>query len=71
MALVEKQGIGGGESGRSSAHLTRVTDVRRTEIAKRFGRDAARLTWYAGARANDLGFASTRSGTTGTAAQRL
>jgi hypothetical protein len=70
VALVEKQWIGG-ESGHSSAHLTCVTDLRLTEIAKRFGRDAARLTRHAGATANDLGFASTRSGTTGTAAQRL
>jgi hypothetical protein len=44
--------------------------LRLPELAKRFGRDAARLTWHAGATANDLGFASTRSGTTGTAAQR-
>ena len=54
VALFEKGRIGGGETGHTSAHLAYVTDLRLTEIAKRFGKDAARSTWQAGAVAIDL-----------------
>jgi glycine/D-amino acid oxidase-like deaminating enzyme len=36
------------DTGHTSAHLTMVTDVRMTELAKRFGRDHAQAVWDAG-----------------------
>jgi glycine/D-amino acid oxidase-like deaminating enzyme/nitrite reductase/ring-hydroxylating ferredoxin subunit len=54
VAVFERERIGAGETGNTSAHLTYVTDTRVTELAKRFGRDAARLVWNGGATAIDV-----------------
>jgi glycine/D-amino acid oxidase-like deaminating enzyme/nitrite reductase/ring-hydroxylating ferredoxin subunit len=53
VCVLEKNRIGGGETGHTSAHLTYVTDLRPTELIQNFGADAARLTWQAGAAAID------------------
>src|SRR5512132_461555 len=54
VAVVERERIGAGESGNTSAHLTQITDLRITQLAKRFGREAARLAWDGGGAAIDL-----------------
>jgi glycine/D-amino acid oxidase-like deaminating enzyme/nitrite reductase/ring-hydroxylating ferredoxin subunit len=54
VAVVERERIGSGETGNTSAHLTQITDLRITELAKRFGREAARLAWDGGSSAIDL-----------------
>jgi glycine/D-amino acid oxidase-like deaminating enzyme/nitrite reductase/ring-hydroxylating ferredoxin subunit len=54
VAVVERERIGSGETGNTSAHLTQITDLRITELADRFGRDAARLAWEGGEVAIDL-----------------
>jgi glycine/D-amino acid oxidase-like deaminating enzyme/nitrite reductase/ring-hydroxylating ferredoxin subunit len=54
VAVLDRDRIGSGETGNTSAHLTYVTDLRLTELAKRFGRDAARLVWEGGDAAIDL-----------------
>jgi len=54
VAVLERDRIGGGETASTSAHLTQVTDTRITELAKRFGADAARLAWQGGAAGIDL-----------------
>ena len=54
VAVVERERVGSGETGNTSAHLTQITDLRLTTIADRFGRDAARLAWEGGGMAIDL-----------------
>ena len=54
VAVVERERIGSGETGNTSAHLTQITDLRLTTLADRFGRDAARLAWEGGGVAIDL-----------------
>lgn len=54
VAVFDRERIGSGESGNTSAHLTCVTDERITALAKQFGDDGARLAWEAGATAIDL-----------------
>jgi len=54
VAVVERERVGSGETGNTSAHLTQITDLRLTTIAARFGRDAARLAWEGGGLAIDL-----------------
>jgi len=54
VAGVERERLGSGETGNSSAHLTQITDLRRSDLAKRFGRDGARLAWEGGGVAIDL-----------------
>ncbi|MEO6529087.1 MAG: FAD-binding oxidoreductase, partial [Gemmatimonadaceae bacterium] len=54
VAIAERERIGSGETGNTSAHLTQITDLRITELARRFGREAARLAWDGGAVAIDL-----------------
>jgi glycine/D-amino acid oxidase-like deaminating enzyme/nitrite reductase/ring-hydroxylating ferredoxin subunit len=54
VAVFERERIGAGESGNTSAHLTYVTDERITQLAKEFGRDAAQIVWDGGATAIDL-----------------
>src|SRR5688572_23586092 len=53
VVVLEKGRIGMGETGHTTAHLTFATDVRLTELAKRFGKDHALATWDAGASAMD------------------
>ena len=52
--VLEKDRIGTGETGNTSAHLTYVTDARISELSKTFGREAARRVWEGGAAAIDL-----------------
>lgn len=54
VAVFEREHIGAGESGNTSAHLTYVTDLKLSDIVSRFGRDAARRVWQGGAAAIDL-----------------
>jgi glycine/D-amino acid oxidase-like deaminating enzyme/nitrite reductase/ring-hydroxylating ferredoxin subunit len=54
VVVCEKQRIGLGESGNTSAHLTYVTDERLTTLTRRFGREAAERTWRGGQIAIDL-----------------
>jgi glycine/D-amino acid oxidase-like deaminating enzyme/nitrite reductase/ring-hydroxylating ferredoxin subunit len=54
VAVFEREHIGAGETGNTSAHLTYVTDTRLAELAQRFGEDTARRVYAAGATAIDL-----------------
>jgi len=54
VAVVERERVGAGETGNTSAHLTAITDLRLTDLAGRFDRDAARLVWDGGMIAIDL-----------------
>jgi glycine/D-amino acid oxidase-like deaminating enzyme/nitrite reductase/ring-hydroxylating ferredoxin subunit len=54
VAVFERERIGSGETGNTSAHVTCVTDDRIASLAKQFGDDGARLAWQAGATAIDL-----------------
>ncbi|HEY5895053.1 MAG TPA: FAD-dependent oxidoreductase [Chthoniobacterales bacterium] len=51
VAVVERGRIGHGQTGHTTAHITYVTDVRLSELMKRFGRDHAEAAWDAGASA--------------------
>ena len=53
VCLLERDRIVSGDSGRTTAHLTHVTDLRLTKLVKTFGRDQARLAWRAGEAAID------------------
>ncbi len=48
VAVVERDRCAQIDTGHTSAHLTMVTDLRLTELAKNFGRDHARAVWDAG-----------------------
>ena len=54
VVVVERERIGAGETGNTSAHLTQITDLRLSDLAGRFGRDGARLAWEGGGVAIDL-----------------
>jgi glycine/D-amino acid oxidase-like deaminating enzyme/nitrite reductase/ring-hydroxylating ferredoxin subunit len=54
VCLLERDRLGSGDTGHTTAHLTCVTDVRLTQLVKAFGREQAALTWYAGTVALDL-----------------
>jgi len=54
VAVLDRERIGSGETGNTSAHVTCVTDERITALAKQFGDDRARVAWEVGARAIDL-----------------
>jgi glycine/D-amino acid oxidase-like deaminating enzyme/nitrite reductase/ring-hydroxylating ferredoxin subunit len=53
VALLERRRCMGGDSGRTTAHLTCVTDKRISELARDFGKDATRAFWEAGLAAID------------------
>ena len=53
VALVERARCASVDTGHTTAHLTAVTDQRLHELARTFGRDAARATWDAGMAAID------------------
>jgi glycine/D-amino acid oxidase-like deaminating enzyme/nitrite reductase/ring-hydroxylating ferredoxin subunit len=53
VAVVERDRIGMGDTGMTTAHLTAVTDMRLSTLAKTFGEEQARLVWEGGARAID------------------
>jgi glycine/D-amino acid oxidase-like deaminating enzyme len=48
VALIEQHRCGSGQTGRSTAHLTAVTDVPLTRLVERQGADQARAMWEAG-----------------------
>jgi glycine/D-amino acid oxidase-like deaminating enzyme/nitrite reductase/ring-hydroxylating ferredoxin subunit len=48
VAVVEQHGIGQGDTGHTTAHVTFVTDARLSELAAKFGRTQARAFWDAG-----------------------
>lgn len=54
VAVFERERIGAGETGNTSAHLTCITDERITTLASRFGDEGARLAWEGGLAAIDL-----------------
>ena len=45
VALIEREKIATGESGRTTAHLTHVADLRLNELVSQFGNEAARTYW--------------------------
>ncbi len=53
VALLERSALGGVDTTATTAHLTRVTDLRLKDIVKTFGEDAARAVWDAGGAAID------------------
>lgn len=53
VALLERERFARADTGHTTAHLTYVTDYRLHELVKRFGREAARRFWRAGAIAID------------------
>jgi glycine/D-amino acid oxidase-like deaminating enzyme/nitrite reductase/ring-hydroxylating ferredoxin subunit len=53
VALIERQRCATADTGHTTAHLTMVTDERLHQVARRFGKDAARAFWEAGAAAID------------------
>jgi glycine/D-amino acid oxidase-like deaminating enzyme/nitrite reductase/ring-hydroxylating ferredoxin subunit len=54
VAVFERERLGAGDTGNTSAHLTYVTDERISELAKRFGETAAQIVWRGGEVAIDL-----------------
>src|SRR5262245_29569982 len=48
VAVVDQNRIGSGETSRTTAHVTFVTDVRLHELVSRFGKKAAQAFWGAG-----------------------
>src|SRR6185503_10701511 len=53
VCVLERDRLGGGDTERTTAHLSYVTDTRLSELVKTFGKDAARLTWHGGMAAID------------------
>lgn len=53
IALIERDRICSGDTSRTTAHLTAVTDYRLHDLARKFGKEAARSFWEAGAAAID------------------
>lgn len=51
VVVVERERVGGGETGHTTAHVTYVCDERLTDLEKHFGRDHAQAVWDAGASA--------------------
>ncbi len=54
VCLLERDRLGSGDTGQTTAHLTCVTDTPLSELVRTFGRDRAALAWYAGNAAIDL-----------------
>jgi glycine/D-amino acid oxidase-like deaminating enzyme/nitrite reductase/ring-hydroxylating ferredoxin subunit len=54
VAVFERERLGAGDSGNTSAHLTYVTDQRITEIAKQFDDGTAKIVWRGGEVAIDV-----------------
>ena len=48
VALIERERIGSGQTGHTTAHVTCVTDTRLGELVRKFGRNHAQATWDAG-----------------------
>lgn len=54
VCVLERGRLGSGETGRTSAHLTTVTDLRLTDLAKTFGDESAIRVWEGGESAIEL-----------------
>ena len=61
VALLERERCARADTGHTTAHVTAVTDLSRQEIAKTFGREAARAVWDAGSAAIDQIVANLRA----------
>jgi len=48
VAVFERDRLGAGDTGSTTAHLTQVTDTPLTELDRTFGRDGAKLAWQGG-----------------------
>lgn len=48
VALIEREKIGSGQTGHTTAHITCVTDTRLGELVRKFGRNHAQAAWDAG-----------------------
>lgn len=48
VALIERERIGGGETGHTTAHITFLTDTRLGDLVRKFGRNHAQAAWDAG-----------------------
>lgn len=53
VALIERDRCARADTGHTTAHLTHVTDLRLTKLAKHFGRERAQAVWDAGRVAMD------------------
>ena len=53
VALIDRHRVAAGDTSRTTAHLTYVTDYRLHKLAATFGHDAAKAFWEAGAAAID------------------
>jgi glycine/D-amino acid oxidase-like deaminating enzyme/nitrite reductase/ring-hydroxylating ferredoxin subunit len=53
VALIDRGKVAAADTARTTAHLTYVTDYRLNELARRFGKEAAKAFWDAGAAAID------------------
>lgn len=54
VCVLERDRLGQGDTGHTTAHLTYVTDVRLHQLVKTFGKERAALAWHAGGTALDL-----------------
>lgn len=54
VAVLDRERVGAGETGNTSAHLTYVTDLTLSDLDKKFGRDVARTVWRGGETAIDI-----------------
>jgi glycine/D-amino acid oxidase-like deaminating enzyme/nitrite reductase/ring-hydroxylating ferredoxin subunit len=48
VAVVDKHGVGDAETGHTTGHLSMVTDIRLTDLVRKFGEDEARMVWQGG-----------------------
>src|SRR5690349_4694198 len=53
VALIERERVAGGDTSRTTAHLTYVTDKRLHELVREFGEQAAQRFWKGGVAAID------------------
>jgi glycine/D-amino acid oxidase-like deaminating enzyme/nitrite reductase/ring-hydroxylating ferredoxin subunit len=53
VCVIERDRLGDGDTGHTTAHLTQVTDLRLKPLVKNFGEQAARAVWGGGAMAID------------------
>jgi glycine/D-amino acid oxidase-like deaminating enzyme/nitrite reductase/ring-hydroxylating ferredoxin subunit len=53
VCLLERDRLAHGDTGVTTAHLTCVTDMRLSEMARTFGKESARLVWEGGAAATN------------------
>jgi glycine/D-amino acid oxidase-like deaminating enzyme/nitrite reductase/ring-hydroxylating ferredoxin subunit len=48
VCVLERDRLGGGDTSRTTAHLTVATDMRLSELVKVFGKDSSKAAWEAG-----------------------